>query len=127
MQAQLMQAKAQLATGLINNSNATTHLENHQWRLLATNINNNNNNNFVGNQQHYSHGSYTPNHPISPQSSLESIDQVGDANFGVKVENNYTQDCQILMQHYQPCGKKRLHEDDAMGELQELAFRMMRN
>ncbi|KAL8142602.1 hypothetical protein V2J09_015634 [Rumex salicifolius] len=145
LQAQLMQVKAQLASGLINNSN---HPDNQQWRLLATNINNSNNDdnqnsNFVGIDRqpepaNYCQGStYTNNnnnHPISPQSSLEScIDQVGDANFGLKVEQNYStvqENYQFSMQqhYYHPSGKKRLQEvDDDMGELQELALRMMRN
>lgn len=123
-----MQVKAQLASSHVNNSKGNNHLENHQWHMLANN--NNNNNNLSAVQLLANYQGVNCLNPISPQSSFESIDQASDGiNLGVKLEQNtqvFARDDQFFLQHYQPCGRKRPHEDE-MGELQELAFRMMRN
>ncbi|KAL8150295.1 hypothetical protein V2J09_020103 [Rumex salicifolius] len=131
LQGQLMQVKAQLASNLVNNSRASNHLENNQFHLLGNN-NNNNNNNLSSIQLL---GNYQVNcfNPISPQSSLESIEQASSyGSLEVKLEQNsqvFARDDQFFLQHYQPCGRKRPHDDDDddMSELQELAYRMMRN
>lgn len=127
LQAQLMQVKAQLGNTLVD----TRNLEN-QWQgqisfpTIQTALQNQNQitpnyNNTPNNHTNYAN-------PISPQSSLESIDQQQGSDGGMSM---------IMAMHdviasgvIQPksegiIGKKRSLND--MGELQELAIRMMRN
>ena len=135
MQAQLMQVKAQIAsnnleanqwqTGMIsnpciNNINMQTPVFQNQrcsGGLEAVNNNNNISNNI----------SYMNMNPISPQSSLESIDQQ---------QSNMSDGMSMMMAMHELgavihtkaegiIGKKRPHGD--VGELQEMALRMMRD
>ncbi|KAF8401853.1 hypothetical protein HHK36_012800 [Tetracentron sinense] len=101
LQAQLMQVKAQLAHNLVD----SRYLENH----LPGNIG--------GGPSHLNYPNYM--HPISPQSSLDSIEH---SNEGVAMQDIQSRDDLL----FQPCTKKRLSHND-LGELQELALRMMRN
>ncbi|KAL9243014.1 hypothetical protein vseg_016956 [Gypsophila vaccaria] len=114
LQAQLMQAKA-----LLTNNNGNIGNQCYEASLLE----HNNNNNYSSIQPLYHHFQScltttmsTPpmqnyiNTPISPQSSLDSIDQ--------QEVNSYAKTQGII-------GKKRSLYD--MGELEELALRMMRN
>jgi len=93
LQAQLMQVKAQLAQNLMENNNQ-------QWG---------------GNQsvagEAMNHHPFCPTYmnPISPQSSLESIDH-SSMNDGMSMQDIQSRD-----------------KNNELGELQELALRMMRN
>lgn len=59
--------------------------------------------------------------PISPQSSLESIDHSNDG-MNMQEIQSCREDCS-----FQPCCKKRVAYNNELGELQALALRMMRN
>lgn len=99
-----MQAKAQLAQGLIDTSK---NIQNPQWPSIAAA------NNY-------------PNHmnEISPQSSLDSIDH---HNHGV-CGNYYNMQQEDINNIEVLSSKKRPYYSQAeLGELQELALRMMRN
>ncbi|KAK4273057.1 hypothetical protein QN277_021526 [Acacia crassicarpa] len=97
LQAQLMQVKAQVA-----HKNLET-----QWAL-------GNHHNIVGG--HQAMNTYNIN-PISPQSSLELIDHnIGD---GINVQD-------IRSREEFPFPKRRSYNND-LGELHQLALRMMRN
>ncbi|KAK9704900.1 hypothetical protein RND81_07G018700 [Saponaria officinalis] len=127
LQAQLMQAKAQVAN--INGNN----MGNHQWSEASLLDHNNNNNSSIQPLFHSQSClittttmSTTPiqnyiNTSISPQSSLDSIDQQQSNN------NNHDDHFGgvIHAKNEGITGKKRTLYD--MGELEELAFRMMRN
>ncbi|XP_057438569.1 LOB domain-containing protein 16-like [Lotus japonicus] len=95
LQAQLMQVKAQLAQKNLN-------MENH----------------WPGNVAGQPMNPFCPSNmdPISPQSSLDSIDH-NMQDFHSR-ENNFS---------LHACSKKRTHNNNDLGELQELALRMMRN
>lgn len=139
LQAQLVQAKSQLANTLVDNrsienqwTTTTTTTTNGNYpgiiqtagfqtqscptTTTTTNRNNNNNNNYINN-----------NNPISPQSSLDSIDQqnVSHDHHGMMVMAMQDYGGVIQAKSEGIIGKKRTHND--MGELQELALRMMRN
>ncbi|GAB4829515.1 hypothetical protein Ancab_019188 [Ancistrocladus abbreviatus] len=108
LQAQLMQFEAQLATNLMDSRS----LENNQWM---------GNCNFPGIP---TAPNYQPNYlnPISPQSSLKSIDQPNDV---MTIQDNQSRSEEFLL-YQQPCSRKRPSSDSDMGELQELALRMMK-
>jgi hypothetical protein len=102
LQAQLLQVKAQLAQSLVDPRN----IEN-QW---------------TGN---VGAGAMAPAYPnymnsISPQSSLESIEHSNDGMYMQEIQSR--EDCSV-----QPCSRKRPIYNNDLGELQELALRMMRN
>ncbi|KAI4301130.1 hypothetical protein L6164_034442 [Bauhinia variegata] len=104
LQAQLMQVKAQLAQNQIESRNTEN-----QW---AGNVGGQAGNPFCANYMN----------PISPQSSLESIDH--SINEGMSMPD--MQSCREDFS-FQPYSKKRSYNDNDLGELQELALRMMRN
>ncbi|GMH30831.1 hypothetical protein Nepgr_032674 [Nepenthes gracilis] len=106
LQAQLMQVKAQLASNLTD----PRSLDN-QWMGNCC---------LPGSQ---TAENYQPNrlNPISPQSSLESIDQPNDG--GTAMPDFHSTDDFLFVN--QPCIRKRPSND--LGELQELALSMMRN
>ncbi|XP_074315826.1 LOB domain-containing protein 16-like [Silene latifolia] len=120
LQAQLMQAKAQLANNLVDNCN---NIEN-QWSGASMH-----NNNYPSIQPPFQSQSCLTsstttipiqnyiNTPISPQSSLDSIDQQQGSH------DHYGGVIQHKLEGI--VGKKRSLNE--MGELQELALRMMRN
>jgi hypothetical protein len=103
LQAQLMQVKAQLAQSLVDSRNIES-----QW---------------AGNIGGVPTGPTFPTtymNPISPQSSLESIDHSNDG-MNMQEIQSFREDCL-----FQACCKKRPFNSD-LGELQALALRMMRN
>ncbi|CAJ1968961.1 unnamed protein product [Sphenostylis stenocarpa] len=103
LQAQLVQMKAQLD----QNQMVPTNLENHWSENVGHPFN-----------------PFCPtsmNNPISPQSSLDSIDYSSNINDGMCM-----QDVQSGDFSFQACSMKRSYNND-LGELQELALRMMRN
>ncbi|XP_015891463.1 LOB domain-containing protein 16 [Ziziphus jujuba] len=105
LQAQLMQAKAQLAQNLIESRN----MEN-QWPGFAN-----------GGANFPNYGNYR--NPISPQSSLESVEHNNDG-----MSTQELQGCREDFSLLQPCSKKRPNNATTdLGELQALALRMMRN
>ena len=131
MQAQLMQVKAQMASSnlevnqweggvisnpCINNINMQTPLFQNQSCPGGSEAVNNNN---VGNNNYMN--------PISPQSSLESIDQQQSMSIDgmPMVMAMHELGAVIQTKAEGIIGKKRPHGD--MSELQELALRMMRN
>ncbi|KAI3676452.1 hypothetical protein L1987_86061 [Smallanthus sonchifolius] len=95
LQAQLMQARAQMAPGSSNMAGAIAY-------------------------QNYMNAANFMNFNTSPQSSMESINQSNDgmAIHEIQSRNFHDDDHEFF--------KKRLSESD-LGELQELAVRMMRN
>ncbi|XP_041003227.1 LOB domain-containing protein 16 [Juglans microcarpa x Juglans regia] len=100
LQAQLMQVKAQLAQSVIDPRR-------------------------IENQCPGNGVPVVPNYPIymnhiSPQSSLESIDHSNDGMNMQEIQSR--EDCS-----FQPYSKKRPYNNHDLGELQELALRMMRN
>ncbi|KAK7284100.1 hypothetical protein RJT34_18839 [Clitoria ternatea] len=106
LQAQLMQVKSQLAQNMVESRN----IEN-QWP-------GNYSNNIAG--QAMSNNPFCPTYmnPISPQSSLESIDH-SSINDGMSMHDIQSRD--------DFSSKKRSYNNTDLGELQELALRMMRN
>lgn len=104
LQAQLMQVKAQMAQNLIDPSNVES-----QWA-----------GNMVGIPPFPTYPTYMSS--ISPHSSLESIDRNID---GVRMQE--LQSCRDDLIAFQPCTKKTRPSQAELGELQELALRMMRN
>ncbi|XP_059433117.1 LOB domain-containing protein 16 [Corylus avellana] len=104
LQAQLMQVKAQMAQSLVESRS----IEN-QWGGSVGGV-------ATGPT---SFPSYM--NPISPQSSLESIDHSND---GMNMQE--IQSCRENCS-FQPCCKKRVAYNNELGELQALALRMMRN
>ncbi|KAL6208715.1 hypothetical protein ACLB2K_019661 [Fragaria x ananassa] len=108
LQAQLMQVKAQVAH---QNLMDTRTIES-QWQGNVNGVTN-----FP------SYPSYM--NPISPQSSLDSIDHSSNDTM------NYMQETQSSSRSeefpFQACSKKRAYNSTELGELQELALRMMRN
>ncbi|KAK7345794.1 hypothetical protein VNO77_16405 [Canavalia gladiata] len=104
LQAQLMQVKAQLAQNMLESRN----LENQQWSGNVA-------------EQRFNPFCLTSMNPISPQSSIDSIDY-GSINDGMSM-----QDVQSIEDFsIQDCSKEISYNND-LGELQELALRMMRN
>ncbi|KAK7336848.1 hypothetical protein VNO77_17398 [Canavalia gladiata] len=109
LQAQLMQVKAQLAQNMMESRN----IEN-QWQ---------GNNNNVGGQGMNNPFCPTYMNPISPQSSLESIDH-SSMNDGMGMQDIQSREDFS----FQASSKKRSsYNNNDLGELQELALRMMRN
>ncbi|XP_014495661.1 LOB domain-containing protein 16 [Vigna radiata var. radiata] len=101
LQAQLMQVKAQLAQNLMESRSME-----------------NNNNQWAGNQSVAGEAMNHPfcptyMNPISPQSSLESIDH-SSMNDGMSMQDIQSRE-------------ERAYKNNELGELQELALRMMRN
>ncbi|XP_059664405.1 LOB domain-containing protein 16-like [Cornus florida] len=103
LQTQLMQVKAQLAHNLIDLRNVES-----QWP-----------GNMAGTQSFPAHPIHTMMNSFSPQSSLESIDHTIDGLAMQEIESR-------VEPSFQPYSKKRPSQND-LGELQELALRMMRN
>ncbi|GMN48948.1 hypothetical protein TIFTF001_018112 [Ficus carica] len=127
LQAQLMQAKAQLAQNLIDHSRSS--LEN-QWpgnhHVVNVNTNSVTANNFPINYPN----NYSNMNPISPQSSMESVDY--NANDVIMNANQEIQSGRSSSDHQDffavNCNsRKRPYNGDHLGELQALALRMMRN
>ncbi|KAL6217505.1 PREDICTED: LOB domain-containing protein 16 [Fragaria vesca subsp. vesca] len=108
LQAQLMQVKAQVAHQNLMDSRTMES----QWQGNVNGVTN-----FP------SYPSYM--NPISPQSSLDSIDHSSNDTI------NYMQETQSSSRSeefpLQACSKKRAYNSTELGELQELALRMMRN
>ncbi|KAJ9564832.1 hypothetical protein OSB04_000798 [Centaurea solstitialis] len=116
LQTQLMQTKAQIAQGFYDSRN----IEN-QWpgSMAASTA-----------YQNYPNFATIMNGNLSPQSSLESIDHSND-EMGVQDQKQSRDDHRygghdISFQHIYNNNKKRPFPSD-LGELQELAVRMMRN
>ncbi|KAI3806058.1 hypothetical protein L1987_21949 [Smallanthus sonchifolius] len=106
LQTQLMQMKAQMVQGLCNSRNIET-----QWPESAV-------------YQNYPTFANSIIENISPQSSFESIDH---NNEGIGVQEKQTRDDDYVHDiSFQQFYKKRPFPSD-LGELQELAVRMMRN
>ncbi|KAF5459353.1 hypothetical protein F2P56_023307 [Juglans regia] len=113
LQEQLMQAKAQLAAKSQNDFRNTENDQGPGGSVAGVPI-------------------MVPNYPptymnhISPQSSLESADHsYGDGmNIMQEIQSRSEEYCSL-----QPCSKKRPYyvKNHELGELQELALRMMRN
>ncbi|XP_061354016.1 LOB domain-containing protein 16-like [Gastrolobium bilobum] len=106
LQTQVMQMKAQLAQNLME----TRNIEN-QW---------------PGNVAGQSMNPFCLSHnmnPISPQSSLESIDH-SSINDGIGMQDIQSREDNFS---FQACSKRRSYGNNDLGELQELALRMMRN
>nr|XP_043637719.1 LOB domain-containing protein 16-like [Erigeron canadensis] len=119
LQTQLMQMRAQMAQGFFDSKNIET-----PWAGSAV-------------YQNYPTFTNVMNGNISPQSSLESIDH-NNEGMGVqeKQQNINTDDDEHDHQQYNNIdlsfqqiynNKKRPFPSDDLGELQELAVRMMRN
>ncbi|KAA3471221.1 LOB domain-containing protein 16-like isoform X1 [Gossypium australe] len=101
LQAQLMQIKAQLAQ---NDMNSSHNIVENQWQ-----------GNLSGTVPSYMN-------PISPQSSLESVElNSGDSVNLQEIQSRHEEFC------FQGYHKKRLNNNSDLGELQTLALRMMRN
>lgn len=117
-----MQAKAQLAQNFIDHSRSVE--SNNQW----AGVNNvNNGSSGVSLQNMYLNNNYV-NYPISPQSSLESIDHTStrsDFMMNKEIQSGRTSSEDFLVQAA-ACSRKRPHNGD-LGELHALALRMMRN
>ncbi|KAG5567451.1 hypothetical protein RHGRI_002862 [Rhododendron griersonianum] len=62
---------------------------------------------------------------LQQQSSLESIDRSNIDIDGMRLQE--LQSCRDDLSSYQPCNKKTRPSQTELGELQELALRMMRN
>ncbi|KAL2323459.1 hypothetical protein Fmac_027838 [Flemingia macrophylla] len=65
------------------------------------------------------------NNPISLQSSFDSIDYNSNINNGVSVQDHIQTREDYFS--FQACSKRRSYKNNDLGELQELALRMMRN
>ncbi|CAK7346437.1 unnamed protein product [Dovyalis caffra] len=110
LQAQLMQVKAQLAQNLIDSPRINVENIHHQWQ---------------GNNVSGVPSFPTCINPISPQSSLDSLD----------LNNNSMDHGMMSMQDiqsreefaFQSCAKVKRPYNSDLGELQALALRMMRN
>lgn len=121
LQAQLMQAKAQLAQNFIDQSRNIEN--NNQWVGVNSVINGASGANMPN---LYLNNNYV-NYPISPQSSLDSVDQNGSdliMNAHQEIQSGRPSSEDFLV--HQACSKKRPNNGD-LGELQALALRMMRN
>ncbi|KAM7502361.1 hypothetical protein LguiB_001265 [Lonicera macranthoides] len=95
-----MQVKAQLAQDLVD----STNLENHWPANIAA---------FPTNY---------PTNYISPESLIDTVDHKNDAMCVQEIQSR--DDDQLC---FQPYSKKSHYAQDDLGELQELAIRMMRN
>ncbi|MQM13379.1 hypothetical protein Taro_046304 [Colocasia esculenta] len=106
LQVQLMQARAELiAHKTANRSSSSLEKEDPQGNNVRTPP-----------SQSYPHGQ-----PFSPQSSLDCIDYMADAILSTEEAIYLDEDI-----HMDPCPKNRRQQSD-MGELQDLALRMIRN
>lgn len=108
LQAQLMQVKAQMAQNHVMNANGTEHLQ------------------FQGNNINIAGGVPSPAYsslmnPISPQSSIETVEH--------SLDSMNMMDREEYISMIQGCPKKirSYNNGDQLGELQALALRMMRN
>ncbi|KAL2934733.1 LOB domain-containing protein 16 [Bienertia sinuspersici] len=144
LQAQLIQVKTQLANTPVDNNRSMDH----QWTSARVAGNNNisstgtipniQNATFqnqscptsttttarvANNHSYMNNNNINNNNPISPQSSLDSIDQIQDHGMMIMAMQDYGGVVQPKNEGI--IGKKRSHND--MGELEELAFRMMGN
>ncbi|MED6192611.1 hypothetical protein PIB30_011680 [Stylosanthes scabra] len=125
LQAQLMQVKAQLAAQQ-NQIESSRNIENHQWpgNVVGGAMNSDDN--------PFGHTNYM-NPPVSPQSSLESIDHHSNSiNDGIMGNNMHDARPEDFINsssfHQQACSKRTSYNNNTeLGELQELALRMMRN
>lgn len=121
-----MQAKAQLAQNLIDHSRSS--LEN-QWpgnhHVVNVNTNSVTANNFPINYPN----NYSNMNPISPQSSMESVDY--NANDVIMNANQEIQSGRSSSDHQDffavNCNSRKRPYNGDLGELQALALRMMRN
>ncbi|KAF2325336.1 hypothetical protein P3X46_003409 [Hevea brasiliensis] len=111
LQAQLMQVKAQLAQNLVDSSR---NIEN-QWQGNMYGVQSS----FPSNYHHQAYNCMM--NPISPQSSLESVEHSNDGIISMQDIQSNSEDFS-----FQSCTKKKPYEPD-LGELQALALRMMRN
>lgn len=102
-----MQVKAQLAQNMMESRNVENH---HQWQ----------GNNSVAGQSMNHPFCPTYMNPISPQSSLESIDH-SSINDGMNMQDIQSREDFPIQ------AKERSYNYNDLGELQELALRMMRN
>lgn len=114
LQAQVAQAKAQLAQNMVDHHQSSRNAEN-QW------VNNSGGGGMMGSSSPpfaaANHNYYCSN--ISPQSSLDSI------NDGINQEiQSCRSDDEAIFQHY---SKKMRPSQTDLSELQALAFRMMNN
>ncbi|KAE9621906.1 hypothetical protein Lal_00032572 [Lupinus albus] len=101
LQAQIMQVKYKVAQ----------NMENHEWPWN------------ISSQQEQPINQFCHMNPISPQSSLESINH---SNNMINIDGILMQDIQSIEGFsIQACSKKISHNND-LGELQEIALRMMR-
>ncbi|KAG5066242.1 hypothetical protein JHK86_009973 [Glycine max] len=108
LQAQLMQVKAQLTQNLVESRN----IENNHQRQ--------GNNNIVTGQLMNHPFCPTYINPISPQSSLDSIDH-NSMNDGMSMQDIQSRE------DFQIQAKERPYNNNDLGELQELTLRMIRN
>ncbi|KAM3326145.1 LOB domain-containing protein 16 [Capsicum chacoense] len=126
LQAQLMQAKTQLAQSLLNNSRNSENSY-PQWSndiassvgLMGSSFPTNNNNNPT----------YTMNSNSSPQSSLESLDHYSDGmNNNNNVQEIQSRDQMFYHQGaYSSSSSRKRPSQTELGELQALALRMMKS
>ncbi|KAK8487859.1 hypothetical protein V6N11_047416 [Hibiscus sabdariffa] len=102
LQAQLMQVKGQVAEN--NAVNSWHNTEENQW------------------QGNYIYGLPSiPSYPISPQSSLESVELNNGKSMNLQETQSRDEFCNLNFP------KKTSYNNDDLGELQALALRMMRN
>ncbi|KAI3960087.1 hypothetical protein MKW98_016811 [Papaver atlanticum] len=125
LQAQLMQVKSQLVNKVAAD---TRSLENHNWMENVA---------AAVTSQHMSYPATYMRSSVSPQSSLESVDN-SNCNNNIDILSmqgmHYTSsgrdsgyNMNDHLHSYQPCNKKRMISNNELGELQALALRMMRN
>ncbi|KAI3973075.1 hypothetical protein MKX01_019733 [Papaver californicum] len=128
LQAQLMQVKSQLVSKVVD----TRSLENHNWMENVAAA-------AAATPQDMNYPVTYMRSSVSPQSSLESVDNSNCSNNidissmqGIDYINSSrdSTDYSTLNDHlhsYQPSNKKRMISNNELGELQALALRMMRN
>lgn len=125
LQAQLMQVKSQLVNKVAAD---TRSLENHNWMENVA---------AAVTSQHMSYPATYMRSTVSPQSSLESVDNNNCSNNmdissiqGMHYTSSGRDSGYNMNDHlhsYQSCNKKRMISNNELGELQALALRMMRN
>ncbi|RZC68854.1 hypothetical protein C5167_031979 [Papaver somniferum] len=125
LQAQLMQVKSQLVNKVAAD---TRSLENHNWMENVA---------AAVTSQHMSYPATYMRSTVSPQSSLESVDNNNCSNNmdissiqGMHYTSSGRDNGYNMNEHlhsYQSCNKKRMISNNELGELQALALRMMRN
>ncbi|RZC62362.1 hypothetical protein C5167_024111 [Papaver somniferum] len=128
LQAQLMQAKSQLVNKVAADTRSS--LENHNWMENVAAA-------AAVTSQHMSYPATYMRSSVSPQSSLESVDNSNCSN-NIDISSmqgmHYTSsdrdsgyNTNDHLHSYQPYNKKRMISNNELGELQALALRMMRN